>query len=161
MTLETVGWLFTCGVLAHNAEESLFLPNWSQQAGRWYPPVGEKAFRFGAVVLSAILLALAIAAPRCGPRSIGAYLMAGYALAMVLNVIPHLLTTSLTRRYMPGTATALLFNVPLGMTYVFKALSTQAVQPGVFAWSGALITVCMLALIPVLFCIGRKLFATS
>ena len=43
-----------------------------------------------------------------------AYALAGYALAMLLNVfVPHVLATLALRQYAPGTATALLFNLPV------------------------------------------------
>ncbi len=49
-----------------------------------------------------------------GKESIGVYFVAGYALAMLMNVLfPHLLATLIMRRYAPGTATALLLNLPV------------------------------------------------
>jgi uncharacterized membrane protein YraQ (UPF0718 family) len=49
-----------------------------------------------------------------GSQSIGAYFLAGYALVMLLNIfIPYEAATVALRSYVPGTATALLFNMPL------------------------------------------------
>lgn len=157
MSLATIGWLFTLGVLAHNAEEALCLPAWSACAGRWHTPVGKREFRFAVAALSALLVAIAAAASAAGAGSIAAYLMAGYVLAMVLNVlVPHLLATLSMRKYMPGTATALLLNLPLGVLYLRQALLEGRIELGVFAWSGPLTVLAIVASIPVLFSLGRR-----
>jgi hypothetical protein len=161
MSLEVAGWLFTIGVLLHNAEEACWLPAWSVHADRWHPPVGIVEVRFGAVVLSSLLLLIVIAASVSGAGSIGAYLMAGYVLAMVLNVLPHLLATIFMRRYMPGTATAVLMNLPLGVCYLVKAYSLHDIDLRTFIWSGPLVVLLMLASIPFLFSLGRKLFQAA
>ena len=106
MSLTALGWLFTLGVLAHNAEEAWRLPAWSARAGRWHAPVAAPVFRFAALVLSGLFVAITLVASNSVAGGVAAYLMAGYALAMVLNVfMPHVLVTVVTRRYMPGTAT--------------------------------------------------------
>jgi hypothetical protein len=159
MSLTTISWLFTFGVLAHNTEEALHLPAWSAHAGKWHARVEPVEFRFAVAVLSVLLVLVAAAASLAGAGSVGAYLMAGYVLAMVLNVLmPHVLATVVMRKYMPGTATALLLNLPLGALYLRQALSEQNIQPGVFAWSGPLIVLFIVASIPALFALGRKLF---
>ena len=62
MSLTTLGWLFTLGVLTHNTEEALHLPAWSVRAGRWHAPVGKTEFRFAVAALSALLLNLPLGA---------------------------------------------------------------------------------------------------
>ena len=114
MSLAVLAWLFSLGVVAHNIEEALYLPAWSTTAGRWYAPVGTREFAFAATVLSLVLVALAAAAISAGSQSIWAYLFTGYVFTMVANVfVPHALGTIALRRYIPGTATALLLNLPL------------------------------------------------
>ena len=160
MSLAIIGWLFTAGVLVHNAEEAWRLPAWSLSAGRWHPPVGPRAFRFAVAVLSVLLVLFALMASFSEAGSIGAYLMAGYVLAMVLNVFfPHVLATVVLRRYMPGTATALIFNLPLGLWYLNRALAEDRIAGSVFVWAGPAVTAGILALIPVLFFLGRRWFA--
>ena len=159
MSLTAIGWLFTFGVLVHNTEEALLLPAWSAHAGKWHARVEAAEFRFAVAVLSVLLVVVAAAASQARAGSISAYLMAGYVLAMVLNVLmPHVLATVVMRKYMPGTATALLLNLPLGALYLRQALSEQNIQPGVFAWSGPLIVLFLVVSIPVLFELGRKLY---
>jgi hypothetical protein len=157
MSLTLVGWLFTVGVLIHNAEEALRLPAWSIHAGKWHAPVGPRDFSFAISILSALLIIFSLASSFSADDSISAYLMAGYVLAMVLNVfIPHVFATVFMRRYMPGTATALVFNLPLGLLYLSRALSERRIELHVFYWAGPLVVVGILASIPVLFFLGRK-----
>jgi len=77
-------------VAAHNLEEAIWLPKWSQSAGKWHPKVSAVEFRFAVAVLTILAAIAAILANLQGKGSIGAYLVSGYALAMLLNVIfPH------------------------------------------------------------------------
>jgi hypothetical protein len=162
MSLTTLGWLFTLGVLAHNAEEAWQLPAWSAQAGKWYAPVSAPVFRFAVGVLSGCFVLIAATASFSPAGSIGAYLMAGYVLAMLLNVfMPHVLASVVMRRYMPGTATALLLNLPLGLFYLRRAWSERYIEPHVFGWAGPLVVFGLLAAIPMLFALGRRVRAAS
>ena len=162
MSLSLLGWLFALGVIAHNTEEAILFPAWSANSGRWHFPVSSGAFRFGAVVLSVVVLVAALSASIGGARSVGAYLISGYALAMVLNVfIPHVVATIALRAYAPGTATALLFNLPLGGWLVYRSLIEGYVEPRVFAVAGPITVVCLIASIPLLFAIGTKLTNAS
>jgi hypothetical protein len=158
----TIGWVFTLGVLVHNLEEALYLPAWSADAGRWYRPIGAREFRFAIGVFSAAILVLTAAASIFPARSLGAYLMAGYVLAMVLNVFaPHLFATVLMRRYMPGTATAVLLNLPLGWLYLRQILMEHRIELRVFFWAGPSAVLAILALILVLLALGRRVTSTS
>jgi hypothetical protein len=153
-----IAWLFTAGVLAHNIEEALFLPRWSVGAGRWHVPVGPGEFRFAVAVLSAALLAIVAAASVTGPGGLAAYLLSGYVLAMLVNVVvPHLIATIATRRYMPGTATAVIFNLPLGCLFLKRALAENFIEFKVLAWAGPVVALAIAASIPLLFAMGRKI----
>lgn len=158
MSLSLLGWLFAFGVVVHNAEEALFLPAWSALAGRWHAPVGATPFRFAVAVLSAAVLLAAWLASAGGPQSFGAYFLTGYALAMVLNVlVPHLAATVALRSYAPGTATAALLNLPLGGWLVYRSLAERYVEPSMFVVSGPATVLGIVASIPLLFALGRKL----
>lgn len=157
MSLALLGWVFTLGALAHNAEEARWLPTWSLQAGRWHAPVAAPVFRVAALALSILFVAVTLAATFADAGSLAAYLMAGYVLAMVLNaIVPHALLSMRARRYMPGTATGLLFNLPLGLLYLRQALQEQAIAWQHFRWAGPLVVLAMLALLPTLFALGRR-----
>jgi hypothetical protein len=160
MSLIAIGWLFTLGALLHNAEEALFLPAWSKRAGRFYKPVAARVFRTAVIILSALFVAVTVAGSVSRPGSIAAYLMAGYALAMVLNVFaPHVLVTVATRRYMPGTATAVLLNLPLGLLYLSRTFANAHVTLPTFYWAGPAVVLAMLSLLPGLFALSRRLHA--
>ena len=157
MSLTFIGWVFTAGVLVHNTEEALRLPAWSIHAGKWHAPVGPREFRFALSVLSVLLVIFALAASFTAGGSVSAYLMGGYVMAMVINVfVPHVLTTISMRRYMPGTGTALFFNLPLGLLYLSRALSEGRIEIRVFIWAGPVVVLGLLASIPLLFFLGRK-----
>ena len=160
MPLVTLAWLFTAGVLVHNTEEALYLPAWAAHAGRWHVPVGSNEFRFAVAVLSVALVGVVVAASVSGPGSLAAYLLCGYVLAMVLNaVVPHLVASVATRRYMPGTATALVFNLPLGSLLLKRALAENYIEFNVFAWAGPAVALAILASIPLLFALGRRVWS--
>jgi hypothetical protein len=157
MSLAVLAWLFTLAVLLHNLEEALYLPAWSERAGRWYRPVAASAFRFAAAMLSVLFVLLTVFASVSRPGDVGAYLMAGYVLAMVLNVImPHAFVTIVQRRYMHGTATALLLNLPLGLLYLHRALDTGSIGLRTLFWTGPAVVLALIVMMPLLFTLGRR-----
>ena len=112
-TFPVASLAFCLAISAHNLEEAVWLPAWSERAGRLHARVGAREFRFAVIVLTALAWGVAVSAYLGGRESVGAYLLAGYALAMLLNVVaPHLAATALMRSYAPGTATAVLLNLP-------------------------------------------------
>ena len=162
MSLDLLAWLFTLGVAAHNAEEALLLPAWSKAAGRWHMPVGAREFTFAVVVLTLLLAALAGVAMSAGAQSVWAYLFAGYVFTMVANVfVPHALATLALRRYMPGTATALLFNLPLGGLFLQQAVLQGFIVWPTIAWVAPGVALVIVLSLPVLFAAGRRLFASG
>jgi hypothetical protein len=59
---------------------------------------------------------------------------------------------------MPGTATALLFNLPFGVLYMRHAFLEKNIELHVFYWAGPLEVLSILASIPVLIAFGRKIY---
>ena len=178
-------WFFVIGALVHNAEEALYLPAWSRRLAaehgcglradekrrlpawsrRFGPlrrPVPPAPFRFAVAVLSLLLVAAAAAATLQGPLSLGAYLFSGYVFAMVANVfVPHLAATIALRRYMPGTATALALDLPLGVLCLRRALSSGFVRPAAFVVAAAAATLVLAASIPALLALGRRIWRSG
>jgi hypothetical protein len=94
-----------------------------------------------------------------GKESIGAYLLCGYALAVLLNVLfPHVLATMIMRRYAPGTATAVLFNLPVTVALLRRALMEGYIDSKTFVWVGPVVTLTIVALIPILFGVSRSAY---
>jgi hypothetical protein len=153
-----LAWLFVAAVAAHNLEEAIYLPAWTVRAGRWHRSVGPGEFRFAVFVLTTLAGAAALLATVQGRESFGAYLLSGYALAMLLNVaFPHLLATIAMRRYMPGTATALVLVLPAAAALLHHALRQNFISPTTFAFAGPAVVIAIALLIPALFAIGRRL----
>jgi hypothetical protein len=151
---------FVGAVLLHNAEEAIWLPRWSKTAGRWHPGVGHAECLFGGAVLSLLLIAIAALATNFGPQSVAAYIFFGYVFAMVANALaPHLAVSIAMRRYMPGTASALLLNLPLGSLLLFAGVKEKWVTFGTLAWAAPVVALVLLGSIPLLFSLGRALFA--
>lgn len=157
MNFPILSGFFALAVTLHNLEEALWLPRWSQSAGRWHHPVGAREFRFAVGVLTALAYVAACLSVVGGKETVGAYFIAGYALAMLMNVFfPHLLATLLMRRYAPGTATALLLNLPVTILLLYQGLQQSYIRLSMFMWAGPLVVAAILGTIPLLFAIGRR-----
>ena len=142
------------------------MPGWSKHAGRYHVPVSARQFRFAVLVLT--LLAWVIVGWSALGSSFAGYLVSGYALAMLVNVVfPHLAATFAMRRYAPGTATAVLLNLPvtalcwLGAAVVLagrdrwplreQGFAEEKLDPDTFLWAGPLVAITIAMSIPVLF----------
>ena len=159
MTFAVLSWLFVMAVAIHNAEEAIWLPAWSATAGRWRHSVGSTEFRFAVTVLTVLAAGASALANLQGKESLGAYLLCGYALAMLFNVaFPHVLATLIMRRYAPGTATAVLFNLPVTIALLRRALMDGYIDSKTFVWVGPVVVVTIVAVIPILIGLGRAAF---
>lgn len=151
-------WLFTVGVAAHNCEEAFLVRKLA--AGNAPLPSGIRpgSFAFATQAMTLLLVMFAIGAISVGKNSIWAYLFTGYAFTMLGNILfPHVLATVALRRYAPGTATAIIFNLPLGLLFLHQAHREKFVAWNVVAWSAPLITVALIVLLPILLALGDKL----
>ncbi len=100
------------------------------------------------LLLTVLAYLVAYLATSSDKGSAGSYLLAGYALAMLLNVLfPHVLATIIMRRYAPGTATALLLNLPITVLLLSTAIRASYIQLTPFLWVGPLVTGCLLGAI--------------
>ncbi len=109
--------------------------------------------------MSALLVAVAVGGVIGGPHSLLAYLLFGYVFAMSANALfPHLAASLVMRRYMPGTATGVLLNLPLGCALLYRAVAQNWVSPSTLLWAAPAVAVILLAAIPALFSAGRRIF---
>ena len=91
-------------------------------------------------------------------KTVGPYFIAGYALAMLMNVFfPHHLATLIMRRYAPGTATALLLNLPVTVLLLYQGVQQSYIRLSTFMWAGPLVVAAILGTIPLSFAIGRAI----
>jgi len=78
----------------------------------------------------------------------------------LLNVIfPHLIATIALKKYAPGLVTALLLNLPITAGLLYFAIIEQYIDLTKFYIIGPAVTVGILASIPILFTIGKKIFS--
>lgn len=156
MSLMTIGMLFVTGVLLHNTEECLYLPQWAVRHGRRSVPPSN--FFIAALLMSALLLAFGFGALYQGPQSVWAYLFCGYVLAMAANtLVPHVLASIATRSYSPGTATAMLFNFPLGIWFLVASVRSGFVQPPTIWWAAPSVAAGIALCVPVSFALAALL----
>ncbi len=154
--------LFALAVTLHNLEEALLLPAWSQSAGLWHPPIGAREFYFAVTVLTLFAYAVVYFAVTRGRESMGAYILSGYALAMLLNVFfPHVIASVIMRRYAPGTLTGLLLNLPVTFLLLRQGIREKYIHARKLGWIAPLVVLGLLAAIPLLFFTGRILFGTG
>ena len=157
MTFVQSAWLFATVTALHNLEEAIWLPEWSRNAGRWHHAVERDEFRFAVIVLTLLAVLSVVLAIHQGKESLGAYLVTGYALAMLLNVLlPHVVASLVMRRYMPGTATAVLLNLPVTLCVLNLGLREGHIHPHAFIVFGPVVVVAIVGSIPLLFWVGRR-----
>ena len=158
MSFRTLEWLFPVVIALHNAEEALWLPDWSKRAGRWHDPVAPCVFRFAVVILTILAFVVTDLSFKSSKQTVWTYLVVGYMAAMLANVlIPHIAASIATRSYMPGLATGVALNLP-----VLSMLMVLAVRQGyVSGWKAAAYSVgvagFLLLSIPALFKLGNAL----
>ena len=156
ISYDQLRWLFALALTIHNLEEAVWLPKWSQQAGRWHPKVSKFQFRFALIVLTLLAYGIALGSYWGEKGSPGDYLLTGYAFVMLINAFfPHLVATIVLRRYAPGLITALGLNVPVMSLLLLRALEKQYVSLNASIISAVAFTLAIVAIIPFLFRIGR------
>src|ERR1022692_2471925 len=97
-------WLFPIAITTHNLEEAIWLPGFVAAHGSELPWTVEPAeFRFALAVLTAAAWIVTYLNWRTGPQSVWAYLLFGYIVAMLVNVVvPHIPAAIIFRAYVPG-----------------------------------------------------------
>jgi hypothetical protein len=126
-------WLLPAAITLHMVEEMIWLPAWSQTAGKWHVPVSSRQFAFASIALLVGVYGLTAAAVRGGPGNVAVYLVLGLALTMLLNIyFPHIGSIIDLGRYGPGTATAILINLPVMVYLIWQAVSDGYIDVGRF-----------------------------
>lgn len=126
MNFGRLQWLFPFAVTVHNAEEAIWMPSWDARHAADLPvqPPGAFAFRIALVVLTVAACVITHLSARRGRQSVWSYLVFGYIVTMLANVVvPHVPAAIVFRGYVPGVATAVLINLPLMSFLVVRAVS--------------------------------------
>ena len=151
--------LFLLGFSLHNLEEAIWLPDWSENAGRFHKKVTRNEFYFAVMVVTIIGYLLTFQyfiLGASGIASISRFAYLGFILLMVVNVIfPHIAACAVLKRYAPGTLTGILLNAPIGMYILIHELRTK--QDILYTFiAGIIVTVIVLLLINAGFKIGKR-----
>lgn len=150
--------LFILGFTLHNIEEALWLPAWSQYAGRFQRPVGSNAFIFAVIVITMIgyiLTGLDLLYGNTGNMVNLLYL--GFVGMMGLNsIFPHLIGTVVIKRYSPGLVTGLLLNLPFSAVIIYEYVH-RGIDVSSLAVAVVMVSAVTLLWLRPLFKIGEKL----
>ncbi len=137
-------------------EELIWLPAWSQDAGRWHEPVDRPAFTIATAVMLLFLYTITYLAANAPAESVTLYLVCGLVLVMLVNiVIPHLGATIALRRYAPGLGTSLI--LPVASLLLWRAFAEDLISLPRYALAAAGILLGTAVIWPALFRTGRRM----
>jgi hypothetical protein len=106
-------WAFPVAFTIHNIEEAIWLPAFSQSAGKYHKPVRRFEFVFALIVITLFAAVITFLFYLSGKHSVACYLFFSFNFGMLINVfIPHLVATIALKKYCPGLLTGILFLTP-------------------------------------------------
>ncbi len=136
--------LFGVGVTLHNLEEAVYLPAWFRSNLTLVFEPNRKIYWIVTSLVS-IVIWIPIVGVCVSPDRHFQSVLSGFALLMAINaVLPHLALSFIKRSYSPGTATGMLFNLPLGVLLIRGQLSAAAISHACF-WRNAFLYALLLA----------------
>jgi len=130
MTFQKMQWLFPVAVCLHSAEEARQMPIWesAHRSQLSFHPGATKIW-LGLAVLTLAAFVITYLSVRSGKQSVWAYLLVGYAAAMLANVlVPHIPASLVFGGYTPGVVTAVLINLPVMSALLLSAVREQWVS---------------------------------
>ena len=149
--------LFFClAITIHNIEEALWLPQWSQSASSFQQPVTANEFHFTVLIITLLAYVCSFLYVRFHNSKLLKWAFIGFLGSMVVNAIfPHLLATIVMKTYAPGVVTGLLLNLPINTIILYKLHKQHVITEKEIAISMVVVGGVLLAIITVLFAIGR------
>jgi hypothetical protein len=144
LSIKLTATLFGVSVTLHNLEEALFLVRWSRAHLKlWFTP--DPKIYWVLTSLVSVVIWIPIVGICVWPQNERFHsALAGFALAMAVNaLVPHLLVSVATHSYSPGTGTAMLLNLPLGVWLIHEQLTAHVL---VDVWRQAVPYAVLLAL---------------
>lgn len=137
--------LFGVGVTLHNVEEAVYLPGWFRAHVK-LPFEPDQRIYWVLTSLVSVVVWVPIVGVCVAPESTRFQIvLSGFALLMVVNVVvPHLALSVIKHSYSPGTGTAILFNLPLGVLLIREQLSGGAMSQA-YLWRDAVLYAVLLA----------------
>lgn len=129
MSFRRLQWLFPIAVSLHNLEEAIAYPDFVSLHSKdlkW--TIEPSTFGFAVLVLTVAAWIVTYYSWREGSQSLAAYLVFGYAAAMLLNVaVPHVPLAAWFAGYTPGLLTAVTLNLPCMSFLLVRALGEDYV----------------------------------
>ncbi len=151
-------WLFPVAFALHNIEEALWLPAWSQSAGRFHRPVGAFEFRFALLILTLISIVITYLFSLRGAQSWAAYLYFAFNFGMFVNVfLPHVAATIALRKYCPGTLTGLFLLAPTTLILLLRGYAEAFFLFPTFWFVTIPFAIAIVGSIPLLFKAGKMI----
>ena len=149
-------WLFPIVLTAHNLEEAATQRRFAATHARLLWKVGPSEFRFAIVVVTVAGWAVTYMSWRSGRESVWSYLLFGYVVAMLANVlVPHVPAAFVFRGYVPGLVTAVVLNLPVMCLLAMRAVREGWVSGEKAVIYGIAVPLGLAALTPLLFALGR------
>ncbi len=137
--------LFGVGVTLHNLEEAVYLPAWLRSNVTLFFEPNRKIYWFVTSLVSVVIWVPIVDVCLSPEGSRSQSVLSGFALVMVTNaVIPHLAWSLSKHSYSPGTATGILFNLPLGVLLIRGQLSAVTASHA-YVWRDAVLYALLLA----------------
>ncbi len=148
--------LFIIGFTIHNIEEALWLPKWSQSAGKYHKEISFNVFRFAVIVITIIGYLLTFQYFIFSEKyTFSKLLYFSFVLMMVLNVIfPHLIATIVMKKYAPGLIKGVFLNMPIGLYLLINNIRGKHEMIYLFILT-LLLSITFIVLINYLFKLGR------
>ncbi|MGO8758710.1 MAG: HXXEE domain-containing protein [Terracidiphilus sp.] len=146
MSTACLAFLFAAAVTLHNLEEAFFLPRWLRAHRRIRFDPNPTAYWVGTTLASILVWIAALGAVLRPAVPAFHFALAGSALGVAINaVLPHLAESLIQRSYMPGTATGILFNLPLAVFLLRVQLGAGPASPASF-WLQAMLYAALLGI---------------
>lgn len=156
--LTILSLLFLFAITLHNAEEALWLPQWSRFAGKFRKPVARNEFLFAVIIITMLAYLVTGLFLLLPDMPVFKYAFLGFVGGMIVNVIfVHLLSTIIIRKYSPGLVTGIFLLVPFDTLVLINAVNMGITSIYGVIVSTAIVAILLVAIIPALFKLGKIL----
>lgn len=148
--------LFVIAISMHNLEEAVWLPKWFAKAGKYKRELSQNEFIFAVVIITILAYSAAFLYMVFPQSMIVTSFYFGFCGAMILNLFMHLIPTIQLRKYAPGLITSLFVVCPTNAYIIMTAIRLGLVTIMQFLLSTFIIGLLLLALLPLLFKVGKS-----
>lgn len=138
-------------------EEALWMPKWSNTNKKYSRVSSTKEFYFALIFITILAYITTFLYGLYQFNGVIKYIFYGFVGAMLLNaIIPHIFLTILTKNYCPGVLTGGFLNLPCFSILIVYSIKINAIELQEVIVSTGIISIVLLAILPILFRIGRK-----